>query len=38
MQFEHSEKVRDLLQRVETFMDAHIYPNEEEYYHLSTPG
>ena len=34
MQFEHSEKVRDLLQRVETFMDAHIYPNEEEYYHF----
>lgn len=31
MDFEHSDKVRELQKRVETFMDAHIYPHEERY-------
>jgi acyl-CoA dehydrogenase len=30
MDFEHSEKVRTLQERVEAFMAHHIYPNEEE--------
>jgi hypothetical protein len=30
MEFEHSEKVRKLQERVEAFMAEHIYPNEEE--------
>jgi len=29
MEFEHSEKVRALQARVETFMADEIYPNEE---------
>ncbi len=29
MDFEYSEKVQNLLARVERFMDEHIYPNEE---------
>ena len=31
MNFEHSEKSRLLLDALAQFMDAHIYPNEEEY-------
>ncbi len=31
MNFEHSDKVKSLIARVETFMDAHIYPNEQVY-------
>lgn len=31
MQFEHSDKVKALLARVETFMDEHIYPVEQDY-------
>ena len=27
MIFEHSEKVKALVARLEAFMDAHIYPN-----------
>jgi alkylation response protein AidB-like acyl-CoA dehydrogenase len=30
MEFEHSEKVGKLQERVEAFMVEHIYPNEEE--------
>jgi acyl-CoA dehydrogenase len=30
MEFEHSDKVRKLQERVEAFMAEHIYPNEEE--------
>lgn len=29
MQFEHTEKVRTLLVRLEAFFDEHIYPNEQ---------
>ncbi|MDX1594614.1 MAG: acyl-CoA dehydrogenase family protein [Gammaproteobacteria bacterium] len=32
MDFEHSGKVRDLMQRVEAFMEAHVYPAEEAYF------
>lgn len=33
MNFDHSDKVKALLARVEAFMDAHIYPHEADYYH-----
>ena len=32
MQFDHSPKVRELMQRVEAFMDAHVYPAEQAYF------
>ena len=32
MNFEHSEKVRDLIARLEAFMDEHVYPNEERFF------
>ena len=31
MNFEHSEKVLELRERVEAFMDEHVYPNEGTY-------
>jgi len=31
MDFEHSEKVKNLLQRLEAFMDEHVYPNQATY-------
>ena len=31
MNFDHSEKVLELRERVETFMDEHVYPNEKTY-------
>lgn len=31
MNFEHSEKTQDFIQRLEAFMDEYIYPNEGEY-------
>ena len=31
MEFEHSAKVQELRRRLQAFMDAHIYPNEETY-------
>ena len=31
MQFEHSDKVKDLIARVEAFMYEHVYPNEDAY-------
>ncbi len=32
MNFEHSDKVKALIARVEAFMDEHIYPNEAAYH------
>jgi acyl-CoA dehydrogenase len=32
MNFEFSDKVAALIARIEAFMDAHIYPNEQAYY------
>jgi len=32
MDFEHSERTRDLLARLNAFMDAHVYPNEKRYH------
>ncbi len=32
MQFEHTDKVKDLIARVEAFMDEHVYPNEQAYH------
>jgi acyl-CoA dehydrogenase len=32
MDFEHSDRVKELQARLKTFMDAHIYPNEREHY------
>jgi acyl-CoA dehydrogenase len=32
MEFEHSDKVKELLVAVETFMDEHVYPNEQSYH------
>ena len=32
MQFEYTEKVKDLQRRLEAFMDEHFYPNEQKYY------
>ena len=29
MDFEHSDKIKDLIKRLEAFMDEHIYPNQE---------
>ena len=31
MNFEYTDKVKDLIARVEDFMDEHVYPNEENY-------
>ena len=30
--FEHSQKVKDLQKRLSAFMDEHIYPNEERFF------
>ncbi len=32
MNFEHTEKVKGLVARLEAFFDAHIYPNEQEHH------
>ena len=32
MDFSHSEKVRELQERVTAFMDEHVYPAEEPYH------
>jgi acyl-CoA dehydrogenase len=32
MNFEHSDKVKALLTKLESFMDEHIYPNEDAYH------
>ena len=31
MHFEHSDKAKHWIERVEAFMDAHVYPNEDTY-------
>ena len=38
MFFEFSDKTRDLQQRLNAFMDKHIYPNEGEYYRQLNDG
>ena len=32
MDFEHSQKVKDLQKRLLSFMDEHIYPNEARFF------
>ena len=32
MNFEHDEKTKGLIAKMQTFMDAHIYPNEQAHY------
>ena len=32
MQFDFSDKVKDLQRRLQSFMDEHVYPNEQKYY------
>ncbi|MFM5885748.1 MAG: acyl-CoA dehydrogenase family protein, partial [Novosphingobium sp.] len=36
MNFEHSDKVKDLLAKVSAFMDQHIYPAEQDYHDYIT--
>jgi acyl-CoA dehydrogenase len=31
MNFEHSAKAKEIIERVQQFMDAHIFPLEKEY-------
>ena len=38
MDFDHSPKVRALMERVQRFMDDHIYPNEREYFAYLNEG
>jgi hypothetical protein len=38
MEFEHSEKVRKLQERVEAFMAEHVYPNEENLFAQVSEG
>jgi acyl-CoA dehydrogenase len=38
MHFDYSEKVKQLRQRLLTFMDEHIYPNEPTYHHQINDG
>ncbi len=38
MHFEHSAKVKDLQQRVSSFMDEHIYPNEKSWHEQINTG
>jgi acyl-CoA dehydrogenase len=33
MDFQYSDKVRDLIERLQAFMDAHVYPIEQERHH-----
>ena len=32
MHFEHSDKAKEYIERVQAFMDAHVYPAEPVYY------
>src|SRR5437660_12553326 len=32
MEFEFSDKVKGLQRRLQSFMDEHVYPNEQKYY------
>lgn len=36
MNFEHTDKVKELMARIEAFMQEHIYPNEEAYEEFTT--
>src|SRR5437868_2568883 len=38
MNFDHSQKARDLQQRLAAFMDEHIYPNEAAFRHQIADG
>ncbi|MEM1021638.1 MAG: acyl-CoA dehydrogenase family protein [Pseudomonadota bacterium] len=38
MHFDYSDKTKDLMERLEHFMDKHIYPNEETYAQQLTEG
>ena len=38
MDFEHSPRVEELRQRLSSFMDEHIYPNEEKFYEQIEEG
>lgn len=38
MNFEHSDKVKDLIGRLEAFMDEHVYPNEERFFEETEQG
>jgi len=38
MEFEHSDKVRKLQERVEAFMAEHVYPNEEDLFAQVSEG
>src|SRR5215467_2190461 len=38
MNFEYSDKVKDLQKRVQSFMDEHIYPNERLFYRQIEEG
>ena len=31
MDFDHNDKVKDLLERLGAFMDEHVYPNRQTY-------
>jgi acyl-CoA dehydrogenase len=33
MNFEYSDKVKDMIDKLEAFMDEFVYPNEQDYYH-----
>lgn len=38
MNFDHSEKVQELIARVSAFMDEHIYPNEQRFFEEVAEG
>jgi acyl-CoA dehydrogenase len=38
MEFEFSDKVKDLQKKVQAFMDEHIYPNEQRFYDETDQG
>ncbi len=38
MDFEYSDKVKDLQEKVQSFMDAHVYPNEQVFYDQVNEG
>ncbi len=38
MDFEYSDKTKELMARLNAFMEAHIYPNEDHYYREVTAG
>ena len=38
MEFEHTDKVKELQGRLQDFMDQHVYPNETRYHHEHNTG